>query len=70
MTTTVVVTGAGSGMGRACIEQVRALGDVIIAVDLRAPEIEGTTGIACDVADSAAVSALADQLGEIGGSVP
>jgi len=57
---TVVITGAGSGMGRACVERMRATGDVIVAADLRAPEIDGTVGVACDVADKAAVVALAD----------
>jgi NAD(P)-dependent dehydrogenase (short-subunit alcohol dehydrogenase family) len=63
---TVVVTGAGSGMGRACIERVRDLGDVVFAVDVQAPDIEGTVGIACDVSDPAAITKLAQQVGEAG----
>jgi len=58
----VVVTGANSGMGRACIEQVRPVADVIIAVDLAQPAIEGTVGQACDVADPDAVHAVADRV--------
>ena len=65
--TAVVVTGAGSGMGRACIDYVRELADVVVAVDLRAPEVGGTTGIACDIADPIAVRALADEVRELGG---
>lgn len=53
-----VVTGAASGMGRAAVEVVRPLVDVIIAVDLTAPDIEGTVGFACDVTDEDSVSAL------------
>lgn len=58
---TVIVTGAASGMGRACVDLVRGLGDVMIAVDVREPGIEGTVGVACDVTDPAAVSALAER---------
>jgi NAD(P)-dependent dehydrogenase (short-subunit alcohol dehydrogenase family) len=56
----VVVTGASSGMGRACIEQLRSTADVIIAVDLDEPAIDGTVGYACDVADRDAVHGVAD----------
>lgn len=63
---TVVVTGAGSGMGRACVERVRDIADRVFAVDLRAPDIAGATGVACDVSDPAAVQALARQVAEAG----
>lgn len=63
---TAVVTGAGSGMGRACVDRVRQLADVVVAVDLRQPDIDGTTGVACDVSDPAAVRALARQVAETG----
>jgi len=62
----VVVTGASSGMGRACIEQVRSVADVIIAVDLDQPAIDGTVGHACDVADRAVVHAVADRVRSTG----
>jgi NAD(P)-dependent dehydrogenase (short-subunit alcohol dehydrogenase family) len=62
----VVVTGAASGMGRACIERVRDLADVLFAVDLRAPDIEGTIGVACDVTDRVAVNALARRVADAG----
>jgi NAD(P)-dependent dehydrogenase (short-subunit alcohol dehydrogenase family) len=62
----VVVTGASSGMGRACIEQLRSTADVIIAVDLDQPAIDGTVGYACDVADRDAVHAVADRVRSTG----
>ena len=65
--TTAVVTGAGSGMGRACVDRLLDVADVVIAVDLRAPEIDGTTGIACDVADPDAVRSVVDQVRGTGG---
>jgi NAD(P)-dependent dehydrogenase (short-subunit alcohol dehydrogenase family) len=64
--TVAVVTGAASGMGRACIDRVRALADVVVAVDLAAPEIEGTVGVACDVSDPEAVAALAARVQDLG----
>ena len=64
--TVAVVTGAASGMGRACVERVRGLADVIVAADLHAPDIDGTTGVACDVSDPDAVHALADRVRALG----
>jgi NAD(P)-dependent dehydrogenase (short-subunit alcohol dehydrogenase family) len=64
--TVAVVTGAASGMGRACVEHVRHLADVIVAADLHAPDIDGTTGVACDISDPAAVRALATLVRELG----
>jgi NAD(P)-dependent dehydrogenase (short-subunit alcohol dehydrogenase family) len=61
-----VVTGAASGMGRACVERLRGTVDHLLAVDLRAPEIEGTIGVACDVTDPDAVAALIDRVRELG----
>src|SRR4051794_37601050 len=64
--TDVVVTGAASGMGRACVETLRGLADVVVAVDLNAPDVDGTVGVACDVSDPAAVRALVEQVRELG----
>jgi len=64
--TTAVITGAASGMGRACIEPVRDLADVVMAVDLRAPDIDGTVGVACDISDPAAVRALVTRVRDAG----
>jgi NAD(P)-dependent dehydrogenase (short-subunit alcohol dehydrogenase family) len=61
-----VVTGAGSGMGRACVELLRGSGDPVIAVDLTAPAIDGTIGFACDVSDPDAIARLADAAREHG----
>jgi NAD(P)-dependent dehydrogenase (short-subunit alcohol dehydrogenase family) len=64
--TVAVVTGAASGMGRACVDALQGLADVIVAVDLKAPDIDGTVGVACDVSDRAAVAALAARVRELG----
>lgn len=64
--TVAVITGASSGMGHACLERLRASYDRLVAVDLREPEIDGATGVACDVADPAAVAALADRCRDLG----
>jgi NAD(P)-dependent dehydrogenase (short-subunit alcohol dehydrogenase family) len=61
-----VVTGAARGMGRACLERLRGLGEHLVAVDLVAPDIDGAVGIACDVADAAAIAALVDRIRELG----
>jgi NAD(P)-dependent dehydrogenase (short-subunit alcohol dehydrogenase family) len=53
-------------MGRACVERLRPVADVIIAADLQMPDIDGTVGVACDVADAEAVAALADQARQAG----
>jgi NAD(P)-dependent dehydrogenase (short-subunit alcohol dehydrogenase family) len=62
----VVVTGAGSGMGQACVEQVRSLADVVVAVDLREPTIPDTAGVACDIVNLAALDHLVEQVAELG----
>ncbi len=62
----VVVTGAARGMGRASIERLRGHADHLVAVDLEAPDLEGTVGVACDVADPGAVARLAERVGELG----
>jgi len=61
-----VVTGAASGMGRACVERLRGTVDDLLAVDLRAPDIDGTVGVACDVSDPGAIEALVDRVRELG----
>lgn len=61
-----VVTGAASGMGRACIERLRGTVDHLLAVDVREPDLEGTDGVVCDVSDPAAVKALTDRVAGLG----
>jgi NAD(P)-dependent dehydrogenase (short-subunit alcohol dehydrogenase family) len=58
VTTTAIVTGAASGIGRASVARLRDVADVVIAADLQAPEIDGVIGVACDVSDRAAVDEL------------
>ena len=64
--TVAVVTGAASGMGRACVDALRGQADVLVAVDLQAPDLPGATGMACDIADPSAVLALAERVRELG----
>lgn len=64
----VVVTGAARGMGRSCVDRLFGTGDAshLVAVDLEAPDIDGTVGVACDVSDPGAVDALAARIRELG----
>lgn len=64
--TVIVVTGAAQGMGRACIDRLRGEAEYLLAVDLDAPVIDGALGIACDVADPAAVTRVAARVRELG----
>jgi NAD(P)-dependent dehydrogenase (short-subunit alcohol dehydrogenase family) len=64
--TVTVVTGAASGMGRSCVELLLGTTDHLVAVDLRAPEIEGTVGLACDVSDPAAIGRLVETVRGLG----
>ena len=64
--TVAIVTGAGSGMGRACAARLRSTADHLLAVDLREPEVEGAVGVACDVSDPSAVEALVAQVAALG----
>ena len=63
----IVVTGAAQGMGRACAERLRRDGVTVMAVDLEAPEIDETVGMACDVSDRQAVRRLVEEAGRLGG---
>ena len=61
-----VVTGANSGMGRSCVDLLLGSADHLVAVDLREPEIEGATGIACDVSDPEAIRQLIEVVRGLG----
>jgi NAD(P)-dependent dehydrogenase (short-subunit alcohol dehydrogenase family) len=61
-----VVTGAASGMGRACAERLRESVDVVVAVDLAVPDVQGAFGVACDVSDPAAVTELVAHVRRLG----
>ncbi|GAB3571209.1 glucose 1-dehydrogenase [Amycolatopsis endophytica] len=70
----VVVTGAGSGIGRAVTEQLVAAGERVAALDLRTPDFgSGVLSLQCDVADAgsveAAFGAAASSLGGVDGLV-
>lgn len=62
----MVITGAASGMGRACIDRLRDTGAQLIAVDLAAPQLDGAVGVACDVSDPLAVEDLVARAGRFG----
>lgn len=63
-----VVTGAGRGIGAAIAETLQANGARVAALDLEAPDHEGILGVACDVADEAAVDAAFERIeAELGG---
>lgn len=64
--TVAVVTGAASGMGRACVDRLRTTVEVLVAVDRRAPAIDGTIGVACDITDATAVDSLVWRVRELG----
>jgi NAD(P)-dependent dehydrogenase (short-subunit alcohol dehydrogenase family) len=61
-----VVTGAASGMGRACVERLRGTADHLVAVDVRPPTIDGVVEVVCDVSDAAAVRSLAERVEQLG----
>jgi NAD(P)-dependent dehydrogenase (short-subunit alcohol dehydrogenase family) len=60
--TVAVVTGAGRGMGRDCAERLRGRTDVLLAVDLEAPQVGGAVGLACDISDEGAVAGLVEEV--------
>ena len=61
-----LVTGAASGIGKACVESLMARGAAVVGVDLN-PDIESLhqradyLGIACDLTDPGAISRILDQ---------
>ena len=61
-----VVTGAASGMGRACVDRMRDLVDHVVAVDIKDPEIPGTTAVTGDISDPAAISGSGRRVAELG----
>lgn len=67
-TAPVVVTGASSGIGRALVEQLRAAGRPVHAVDRVPCAVPGVPTSVCDLADAAQVAAVVEALpGRIAG---
>lgn len=68
----VVVTGAGQGMGRAIVERFAQQGASVVALDINEAAAretanvagEGVIGLACDIADAAAVKAVMGEVAE------
>lgn len=56
-----IVTGAGSGIGKATVDLFRAEGATVIGADLKNADVE------CDAGDEAAVKALVDQVVRVSG---
>lgn len=57
MTQTILVTGASSGLGRACAEQLARAGYRVYTASRRAAPVDACTPIAMDVDDDASVTA-------------
>jgi NAD(P)-dependent dehydrogenase (short-subunit alcohol dehydrogenase family) len=53
-------------MGRACAARLLDKADHLVAVDLRPPDIDGATGMACDVSDPVAVLELVERVRRLG----
>lgn len=62
----VLVTGAGSGIGRACVDAFVAQGAVVAALDIRTESLEWHSpqvlGMVCDVTNSAQVEAAVQRI--------
>jgi NAD(P)-dependent dehydrogenase (short-subunit alcohol dehydrogenase family) len=61
-----VVTGAGSGMGQACVERLRGTVDQLVAVDVRELDVEGAVSVVCDISDPQGVGDLAARVADLG----
>ena len=64
--TVTVVTGAASGMGRACVDLLQGTTDHLVAVDVRPTDIDGAIGVVCDVADPDSVAGLVQRVRDLG----
>jgi len=63
-----IVTGAASGLGRACVEMLREAGCAVAGIDLQANGIEAEHFGVCDVSDiESMASAVAQAVSALGG---
>jgi NAD(P)-dependent dehydrogenase (short-subunit alcohol dehydrogenase family) len=60
--TVAILTGAASGMGRACAERFVAEGWQVAALDRAEAELDGALAVAADVTDPAAVAAAVERV--------
>lgn len=61
-----VIAGASSGMGRACVDHLRSMVDVVVAIDIDPPSIDGAVGLARDVTEPNQVQAIVDHVRNTG----
>jgi NAD(P)-dependent dehydrogenase (short-subunit alcohol dehydrogenase family) len=66
MSNVAVVTGAASGMGRACAERFLAEGWKVAALDRAQVSLDGALGIEADITDASAVAAAVRAALELG----
>ena len=59
---TAIITGAASGMGRACAERFLAEGWQVAALDLAEADLAGALAIRVDITDAAAVAAAIERV--------
>ena len=63
-----LVTGAASGLGRSCVERLRAEGFAVAGLDLASTANEADLSLECDVTDQAEVAdAVAEAVTQLGG---
>ncbi|MFD2501599.1 SDR family NAD(P)-dependent oxidoreductase [Rhizorhabdus histidinilytica] len=71
-----IVTGAGAGIGRACMARLASEGAVVVGTDVKADKLDAAVaaagtdahGLICDVADPAAIDAMvAEVVARFGG---
>lgn len=62
-----MITGAASGMGRACVERLRKEDVEVVAVDLKPPDVRGAVPMVCDISDSDSVQRLVEHVAQRGG---
>ena len=61
----VVITGASSGIGRACAEKFAENGCTVYSLSRRECDIKGVTSIKCDITDSQQIKSAISQIDKI-----